>query len=155
MLLTLNNGQSCCSDSHNSFLLWVLESFSRRRYISSLVWRNTDGNKTSQQLLFKSSRFAASFMSSDCLSPFALKISFFNNPIWKSWTLLSSKHPLLGIRNLRNFGMICAFKQFCRNDKRRLLLSTLRNAVRYWRKCNQQSIRLQKLLRLLAFQCHD
>ena len=115
VFLTLNSGLSCSLERNCS--LWVLT-------LVFLVCSTTEGRQLRGVTSLSIPRFPSRFSLCSFWSFLALISSFFRSCRWKSCTFLSSKHPLLGILNFKNFGIKSACLQFYRNLTQRLFLST-------------------------------
>ena len=140
VLLTWKRGRSCSIDSVASLLLWT--SFCCRLVLSVVrrVYITTEGSVFSGTTALNCCRFSSNVVFRAWKSVLAFCNSLLRSRFWKLWMLLSSKQPLLGILNLRNFGITSARLQFSRNLIRRLLHSTLHRAFWYCRYCFQQQL---------------
>ena len=138
VLVTLNRGRCCSSDRAANFLLWTSSCCLLVLCLVIRVCSITDGRAFSGTTDLSCCRFSFSVVVKVCKSFFAFCSSLFSSVFWKVCILFSSKHPLLGILNLRNFGMTSALLQLSRNFILRLLLSILYSAFWYCRYCFQQ-----------------
>ena len=121
VFFTLKRGRCCSSASAVSLLLWVRICSRRILDVFARVYTRMDG----KSMLFTAARMVLRFSANSSLldlkSVFAFRISFFSSFNWKSRKDLSSKHPLLGILNCRNRGMISECLHFVRKSMRRVL----------------------------------
>ena len=120
----LNKGFPCSIDKFWSFLLCVSMVLVFILFLLYLIWNITDGMSRLGVWSLRAEILSLIWLFKNLAFSFDFTTSFCSKLFWNLWTASLSKQSLLGILNLRNFGIMSAFLQF---SKKHILCSHFYN----------------------------